>query len=178
MSTSHPPTRRRFAGDWDEIEYLYRKLLYWFCEREDRRRAAAFCDRLEPLLNQVSPDDKVIVGEECRSLICEVRGDLGGAIRHRENEIRLIKRLHRISLNTPSRNLALSHYDFSDLSERLDLLAALYHEAGDLDRAIRILKESKQLCEKRGIRFESPELLRHYLRERGAHRPLSRSVSN
>ena len=167
MSTSHPPTRRRFAGDWDEIEYLYRKLLYWFCEREDRRRAAAFCDRLEPLLNQVSPDDKVIVGEECRSLICEVRGDLGGAIRHRENEIRLIKRLHRISENTPSNNFALSQYDYSDLSDRLDLLATLYREAGKPKRALRVLEESKKLCAAHGINFAGQELMRDCLREQG-----------
>jgi hypothetical protein len=167
MSTHSPVTRRKFAGHWDEIDYLYHKLLHWFYERKDRRRAKPYCDRLERLLDEFCTDDHVIVPEECRSLICEIRGDLPGAIKHRENEIRLIKRLHRISENTPSNNFALSQYDYSDLSDRLDLLATLYREAGKPKRALRVLEESKKLCAAHGINFAGQELMRDCLREQG-----------
>ena len=160
-----PVTRRKFAGHWDEIDYLYHKLLYWFYECGDRRRAKPYCDRLERLLDEFCPDDHVIVPEECRSLICEVRGDLPGAIGHRENEIRLIKRLHRISQNTPSRDFALSQYDYSDLSDRLDLLATLCHAAGKPKRALRILEESKHLCTTHGLKFAGQEILRECQRD-------------
>jgi len=168
MKTKSPSIKRKFAGDWDQIEYLYQKLLFWFYERRNRRHAAQFADRLERVLENVASDDEVIVVEECRSLICEVRGDLAGAIKYRENEIRLIRRLHQISLGTPSRDLALSQYDFGDLSERLDLLAGLYRAAGKLTRAIRVLEESKQLCATHGIPFNGRDLLRDYLQAKKA----------
>jgi hypothetical protein len=50
--------------------------------------------------------------------------------------------LHRISINTPGRDFVLRAYDYSDLSDRLDLLAILYHDVGDVRKAIRVLKES------------------------------------
>jgi hypothetical protein len=175
MKTQAPLTRRNFAGQWDEIDYLYHKLLYWFYERKDRRRAKPFCNRLERLLSEFCTDDHVIVPEECRSLICEIREDLPGAIKHRENEIRLIKRLHRISKNTPSHNFALSQYDYSDLSDRLDLLATLYHEAGKPKRAIRTLEESKKLCATHSIKFAGQELMRDYLHEGGSKASRSRA---
>jgi hypothetical protein len=131
--------------------------------------------RLERLLNEFCADDHVIVPEECRSLICEIRGDLPGAIKHRENEIRLIKRLHRISQNTPSHNFALSQYDYSDLSDRLDLLATVYYEAGKPKRATRTLEESKKLCATRGIKFAGQELMREYLYEAGSKASRSRA---
>src|SRR3984893_2629850 len=163
MSTRSPVTLRKFTGHWDEIDYLYHKLLYWFYERKDRRRAKPFCDRLERLLNEFCIDDHVIVPEECRSLICEIRGDVPGAINHRENEIRLIKRLHRISQNTPSHDFALSQYDYSDLSAPLDLRAPLHDEAGKPKRAIRTLEESKKLCATHGIKFAGQGLMRDCL---------------
>ena len=73
MKTKSPSIKRKFAGDWDQIEYLYQKLLFWFYERRNRRHAAQFADRLERVLENVASDDEVIVVEECRSLICEVR---------------------------------------------------------------------------------------------------------
>ena len=35
MTADTPATRRKFAGQWDEISYLHDKLLYWMYERED-----------------------------------------------------------------------------------------------------------------------------------------------
>jgi hypothetical protein len=166
MRRKVPPTRRKFSSAWDEIDYLYHKLLYWLYDRGDARRALPYADRLEKQLARVASGDEAIRVAECRSLVCEARGDLPGAIRHRENEVRLIPRLHEISANTPGWDLIRQHYDSSDLSDRLDLLAILYHDHGELDRGIDTLERSRQLCEAHGIPFGGRALLRDYLRER------------
>lgn len=166
MKTKPPPNRRKFAGDWDKIGHLYDKLLYWLYQRENARRALPFAERLRPLLSKVAREHEAIFGEECWSLLHEVKGDLAKAIEHRENEIRLIRRLHQVSRNTPGDQPALDGYGYDDLSDRLDLLAVLYYRRGDLDKAIRTLQESKQLCEKHGAKFDGVDLLRDYLQEK------------
>ncbi|MCI0464622.1 MAG: hypothetical protein L0Z62_47455 [Gemmataceae bacterium] len=166
MKTKPPPDRRRFADARDEAEYLYHKLLYWLYEREDPARARAFAERLARLLTKAAAPHGAIFPEECWSLICEARGDLPGAIKHRENEVRLMKRLHEISRNSPQREDILRLYGYDDLSDRLDLLAVLYHDSGQLDRAIETLQESKRLCAQHGIAVDGEDLLRDYLREK------------
>jgi hypothetical protein len=166
MTAKSPPTRRKFISAGDEIDYLYHKVLFWFYGRENRRRALPFGERLEKLLQKEAPRPEGIFAEGCWSLVCELKGDLAGAIKHRENEIRLIKRLHQISLNTPDQDYVLKTYGFDDLSDRLDLLAILYHDAGDLDRAIRLLEESRQLCRTHRISFDGNDILKDYLAER------------
>jgi hypothetical protein len=136
MKTKPPCDRRRFADARDEMEYLYHKLLYWLYERQDRARARTFADRLARLMASASLGHHAIFPEECWSLICETRSDLRGAIQHRANEIRLIKRLHESSGNTSQEEDVFRLYGYDDLSDRLDLRASLYHDSGDIDRAI------------------------------------------
>jgi hypothetical protein len=57
-------------------------------------------------------------------------------------------------------------YGTNDLVDRFDLLAMLYHDSGDLDRAILTLVRSKSLCERFGVPFEGGDLLREYLSEK------------
>ena len=166
MKTKPPPDRRKFAGLRDELDYFYHKLLYWLYERTDRERARAFADRLARLLSKESPDHDAIFPEECWSLICEARQDLSGAIRHRENEIQLIKRLHESCRNNSQQDLISRLYGYDDLSDRLDLLAVLYHAIGHLDQAKCALFESKQLCQKHGIKFDGEDILQDVLKSR------------
>lgn len=167
MKPKPPPDRRKFASEWDEITYLYHKLLYWLYEREDARRARPYADRLQELLPKASPDHEAVFGEECWSLVYETRGNLRKAIEHRENEIRLIRRLYEIVRDAPDQAaIALKNYGYSDLSDRLDLLAILYRGTGDLDRALAILRESKRLCEKHGVRFDGEDLVEEYSAEK------------
>jgi hypothetical protein len=166
MKNNSLSSRRKFRSAGDEIDYLYHKLLYWLYDRGDRRKALAFVDRLERLLEEVSPGAEAILSEECRSLIAEARGDLANAIRHRENEIHLIKRLHRISRNSASRDYVMRVYGYSDLSDCLDLLAVLYHDSGALDRAVNLLRASKRLCQTHGVAFDGEDLLDEYLNEK------------
>ena len=138
MKTKTSRTRRTFYHEWDEIDYLYMKILDWFYGKENRRKALPFCARLQALLERTPEAREAILGVECWSLICEVQGDLAGAIAYREREIDLIRRLHRISVNTPGRDFALQGYNYSDWSDRLDLLAILYYDAGDLAKAVEL----------------------------------------
>lgn len=166
MNAKPPPVRRKFAGVWDEIGYLYDKLLYWLYQREDRAKARRYANRLSRLLPKADPAGEAIFGQECWSLVHEAEGDLQKAIRHRENEIRLIHRLHDIARKAEHSDAILQGYDLADLSDRLDLLATLYHDSGQLDKAITTLRESKQLCHKAGIPFDGDDLLREYLEEK------------
>lgn len=177
MKTETIRTQRKFHGAWDEIGYLRMKILDWFYGKGNRRKALPFCARLEALLEKTPEAHEAILGEECWSLIREVQGDLAGAIAHREREIELIKRLHRISVNTPGRDFALRGYDYSDWSDRLDLLAILYHDAGNLQKAIQVLKESQRLCQRHGIPFDGKDLLRDYLAVAAANGKSRRRIS-
>jgi tetratricopeptide (TPR) repeat protein len=166
MKAKPPLKRRKFVSHWDEIGYLYDKLLYWLYEREDAGKARPYAERLERLLRKADPAHEAIFGEECRSLACESKGDFLRAIEHRENEIRLIRRLHEISRKPPWDDLTLKDYGYDDLSDRLDLLATLYHDSGSLNKAIAMLRESKRLCETHGIKFDGNDILQAYLQEK------------
>ncbi|HUY35105.1 MAG TPA: hypothetical protein VMV69_20315 [Pirellulales bacterium] len=167
MKVDAPRDRRKFANEWDEIEYLYDKLLYWLYQRENVGKARPYAERLGSLLPRAAPGGETIFGEECWSLVYESRGDLPNAIEHRKNEVRLIRRLHELARNVRQRDLVLKDYGHEDLSDRLDLLATLYHDAGELEHALSTLRESKRICEAHGIKFDGDDLLREYLEERG-----------
>ena len=173
MKGKPPPDRRKFADEWDEIGYLYDKLLYWLYRRADAEKARPYAERLERLLPRVTPEHEGIFGEECWSLVYEAKGNLPKAIEHRENEVRLIRQLHEIARNTPHENLVLKQYGYDDLSDRLDLLAVLYHDSGNLDKAISTLYESRRLCAKHGLKFDGEDLLQEYLEEKTGVRSVS-----
>jgi hypothetical protein len=166
MKTKPPPDRRKFAGPWDEIDYLYHKLLYWLYRRADPERARPYAERLERALSKADPHHEAILGEGCWSLVCETKGDLQGAIKYRENEIRLIQRLRQIAQGNPCEGDILKGYSPADLSDRYDLLATLHHDSGELDKAIRTLERSKRLCQQHGVKFDGEELLRDYQNEK------------
>jgi hypothetical protein len=168
MKDKPPSDRRTFAGEWDEIGYLYDKLLYWLYQRADAGKARRYAQRLERLLHAAAGGHDAILGEECWSLVHEAKGDLPKAIEFRENEIRLIRRLHELSRGAPYEAVALEEYGWDDLSDRMDLLAVLYHDSGDLDKAIATLQESKELCRKNGIAFDAEDLLQEYREEKSA----------
>ncbi len=56
-------------------------------------------------------------------------------------------------------------YGYDDLSDRMDLLAILYHDAGKTDRAISLLEESRALCESHGILFDGADVYEEYQQE-------------
>lgn len=156
-----PPARRSFVSGWDEIVYLYHRLLYWFYGRSSPARARPFAKRLERLLRREAADHQTIKGEECWSLIHELKGKYPRAIAYRLSEIRLMKRILRAKDREERAGKAGLHYwphNPSDLAERLAILAILYTHAGDPKRARASIKEARRLSEVHGFEFESQEL--------------------
>jgi hypothetical protein len=147
---------------------LYEELLTSLYEHRNIRRARLLADQLETCLSRFNEEPASIHIEECRSLVCEAKGDLSCAIRHRENQIRLIRRLHEGVKGTKHENYIFGQYDYEDLSLALRLLAMLYHENGDLEKAVRRLEESRRLCAEHGIEFDAEDLLEEYLAEKSA----------
>ncbi len=156
------PTRRKFDSDWDLALYYYYKILYWFYSRRNRSRAGRFCRSLESVLKRVANKHEAIRGEDCWSLIYEVRGELDKAIFYRRNEIRLIERLQKIEPR-------LKDYSSADLADRWILLGMLYIESNNITQAIRSVKEAKRICVRKRVKFGSADLLSEYEAElRGA----------
>jgi hypothetical protein len=162
-----PPNRKKFAGDWDELKYIFSKILYWYYNRANHRKAFEYRSRFKELLETLAAKHpQAIFLEECWSVLHELDGKLQRAIEHREREIGLILGLWKASENTPVREHALDGYGVDAVCDRLELLALLYHQSGNADRAIVLLVESRRLCESTGLPFEGNELLLDYLDER------------
>ncbi len=162
-----------------EIESQYLKLVKFFYGRDDFEQSRKIASSLEELLAASPQYSDSIRAEEIRSMIAELRGDLVGATRSREAEIRKILELHALTANTPAWRSVARRYGFSDVSDRLDLLAILYDAQGERDRAILVLLESKHYCESHGIPFDAQDVL-HELgngRSGAAHRKRARPVS-
>lgn len=170
MNAKPPAGRRSFFSDWDEILYLYDKLLYWLYPLKDSGKSRRFANRLAKVLKKTPSSEGAIKGQECWSLVYEARRDFRKAIVYRQKEIRLIQRLHKITVkNSKVGRIVLEGYGIADWSDRLDLLAILQHDAGDLRAAIRTLKKSRQLCRKHRIPFDGKDLLADYLAEKASY---------
>jgi tetratricopeptide (TPR) repeat protein len=165
MALKVPHKRQDFTNIWDEIRHHRYWVIYWYYGYDNRSQAARHCRHLKRLLEKAAKDHENILGEECWSLVYEVEGDLTKAIEYREREIRLIEKLWRTA--TPeTRDIVLKDYGPVDLSDRLDLLAGLYHQQGDLNRAIEILRQSQDLCHQYNVEFDGKEMLNEYRAEK------------
>jgi len=157
------PRKRKKADSLENpIGDLYLELLHWLYDKEDRKKAQEVAWRLEAVLAKQPEVAQSIRGEEIRSLFAELRGDLSEAIQARECEIRKIYELHSLAKDKPGWEYVLKQYDYGDLSDRLDLLAILYAEQGNIDRAIQTLHESRQFCVARSIPFDGEDLLKEF----------------
>jgi tetratricopeptide (TPR) repeat protein len=161
--TRKAASRTALLKGGDDIDRLYRKLLLWFYEKQDRKKAVPLAERLDRALK--ANRENSIRRQECLSLIAEVRGDLSSAIKHRLREIELIRKLHQLSAGKPGERYVLREYSGADLSDRLDLLAILYHDAGKLEQAVEVLEESRRLCEAHHVKFDGVDLLCEYRAE-------------
>ena len=79
-----------------------------------------------------------------------------------------IRHLHGLVKDNPGRDYVFRQYDYGDLSDRLDILATLYAEQGNLGRAVELLHESRRFCESHQIPFDGQDLLDEYEQDRRA----------
>ena len=112
-----------------ELVYLCGKLRYWLYTRKQRTRAERYSPRLQRVLRALPKDDLAIIRQEGLALLCELQGDLSGAIAHRQREIRLIERMHTIArsreTSEEARRFMLERLGAKELEERKQILAAL-----------------------------------------------------
>jgi DNA-binding transcriptional regulator YiaG len=170
MNSPAPTHGVRSGPSTGDLESLYLELLNRYYEQGDRERASTVASRLEQALASSPAYAHSIRGEEVRSIIAELRGDLPTAIQSREAEIRKILELHELALKTKSWGYVSRLYDYGDVSDRLDLLAILYDKQGEVDRAIAILVESKNYCLSHQIPFDGQPLLEELEHLARAHR--------
>jgi len=161
--TDQPFDSSKLTG---EVETLYASLIDAFYDRGDRERARQIATEIQHTLNNRPDVADSIRGEEIRSLIAELNGNLQEAIRRRECEIRKILELHSLACGRPGWAYVFRQYDYGDVSDRLDLLASLYANVGDWERAIATLRESKAYCDGHGIPFDGQDLLDEFEQER------------
>jgi hypothetical protein len=147
------------------LDQLYDRLLFWLYERPSIARSRKYAEQMAERLEDDVRQEGTIFLEECRALVCEALGNLRGAIKHRKNEVELIRKLHFMANHKSQKATIHRKYGYSDLRDRLTLLAVLFHDCGKLQEARNTLLEAKQLCRSRKIDFEDEDLLAEYTSE-------------
>jgi hypothetical protein len=96
MRKSHAPpkTQRKFGTIWGELDYVRKKIHYWWYIKKAKASAKRYLGRLERILEQLPEDNMAIIREEGLALLHELKGQRSAAIKHRRREIRLTERLH------------------------------------------------------------------------------------
>jgi len=145
-----------------DLEALYLQLLDFFYVREDLARSGEVARRLDEELAARPDFAESIRGDEVRSLLSELRGDLAAAIQSRQNEIRKIFELHSFTQGTPGWSYVFKKYGHVDISDRLDILASLHARSGNYQEAVRVLVESKNFCNSHKIIFDGEDMLEEY----------------
>jgi tetratricopeptide (TPR) repeat protein len=139
---------------WHAVEDIY------FAALEDlsagrRARAVRKALRLARMVEKLDPNSEALIGMGVRSLIAELDGDYDEAARYRKLELAGVKKLLE---ELRPEQLEWMHMDASDYSDRLDLLACLYLDAGRYDDALAALAESEAFCKKHGIPFDGKDI--------------------
>lgn len=159
------PNRRKFYGDIDEADYLYRKARYWDYGRSSRARASPFVDRLEKLLIRfpVSTNSARIC--EYRAFVSEFAGVWPVAIAQRVRaaaimESIVVRRRPLSDIDVSTRMRQAGYPSSRDLVDCLDMLAVDYWHSHRYDDALLTLDRSRKLCRSLRIRFEGAAMRR------------------
>jgi len=171
MTEKAPPTRRKFSGIWDQINYLYDKTLYWSWGQGNWRKAQRFADRLKRLVVKADPKGEALLGVSSRALAAEVDGDLRKAIRFRQREIKMMRRLTQPDVPQFAR------LSLDEVSSGLDRLAIHYWDLGDLPKALQTLEESRRYCAEHGLPFDGQDVVDEIRSEMQAPPPRNGAVS-
>jgi hypothetical protein len=159
MTTSSTVALKTADRNRARLRRYYDKLVFWLYDRENAARAKYFAEKLKATITESRPRHDAIFVEDCRSLIAEANGDLKAAIRHRENAVALIRKLHAMSAGKLGEDYVLSQYGHADLRDEMGLLAGLYLEAGRVKEAVAVMREAKDYCRKHNLEFEDDDLL-------------------
>jgi len=163
------PTRRKFDSPWDELNYTYRKLLYWFYNRENRSKSLLFAKRMIMILKKIPDIEETIKGNECLALINEVYGNWLLAAEYRKKEIDLIYRLRDLAKTEKplAKERILKDFTPEDIADRYDLLAIELWRSGNFQEALLTLDKSEKICSENGFEFDGGNLRRDIEEEIG-----------
>ena len=125
--------------------------------RSEGRRPDAIREALHlaRLLERADPGCESLLGMAGRCLIAELDGDHEEAIRYRKMELAGVKKLLDELDGDMLRHIRMGPDDYSD---RLDLLALNYLDAGRYDDALAALDESEAFCQAHGIPFDGKDV--------------------
>ena len=137
---------------WPRAVELFQKMLYHFYRRSDRPRAIPYGLKLLRALHHLDPRAASIPGNEYRAVIAELDEDLADAIRYRLREIRLYEKLIRRG------QLESSQLTWDRYADRYDLLASLYMDAREWDKACAAIRKSERICQEHEIPFDGEAL--------------------
>ena len=141
--TQAPKTRRTFSEPSDELAYLADKIEYWLYERGNVAAAERFGPRFEALLQTNSRRlQGSIIYSVWSALLYDLQDDMAREIKSREELVHLLRRL--LEIDGP-----VGGFEWIDLIEELEVLAALYEDAGDLPRAEATAAAAEQLAAQR-----------------------------
>ncbi len=147
-----------------DLEDLYFQLLDAFYEQGDDKKSQEIARRFDQEFAARPDFAGSIRGDEVRSLVAELRGDLAAAIRSRQTEIRKILELHSFAQGTRDWNYVFRRYNYEDIRDRLDILATLHEQSGDDREALQVLNESKAFCSLHNIVFDGEDMTEEYMR--------------
>lgn len=102
-----PKTQRRFGTIWGELEYVCKRVHFWLYRRKSKTSARRYLNRLDRILVKLPDSDLAILREEGLALLHELKGQLSGAMEHRQREIQLTERLH----NSVRQSVQAGDYD-------------------------------------------------------------------
>lgn len=145
-----------------DLEKIYLDFLRSFYEAEDLPRSRRIAKQVKIELARRPDLAESIRGDELRSMVAELDGDVASAIKYRENEIRRILELHSLVKDSPGWTYVFSEYDYKDISDRIDILAYLYSQIGDYGQAVELLKESQRFCASHGVVFDAEDMLEEF----------------
>lgn len=157
-----PPNKRRFDSSWDELWYLYYKMLYWDYRRQRPSRAKPFARRAHKLMARMKNVRASAFGQECLAIVSEVEGHWRVAVRHRKAQIRLIERIrHLAKTEHPlARKAILTKFTPETFADAYNLLSIDLWCAGALPEALQVLTLSRKLCHAHRLRFDGADLVR------------------
>ena len=140
------------TGSWPLASELYHRILDLFYGQGSKARAVPIAFRLLRILDKLDPNSDALLTLAARAVLAELDGDLVEAIQFRKRELVAMDRL------IAKRQLEAASLDFSDYADRLDLMANLSFDLGDLDAAEEAIGQSLAFCRKHGVKFDGKDI--------------------
>lgn len=131
-----PPAKKKFGTIWGELDYLCKRIHFWWYVRGDKASAKRYLRHLERVMKELPENDLAIVREEGLAWLYQLKGENSLAIPHRGREIELMELVHesvRQSVNAgryddSMATSILTGRDVTCLEERRAMLKVLMEE--------------------------------------------------